>query len=59
METLHRVLVAAHIPRYCSPPLQRALDARFSVQQWEAVSTKDAIDAIDHIKLQITNQTAD
>ena len=47
-----------HIRLLCSPPLQRAMDARFSVAQWSALSPTEALDAIKRIVLQPKNRAA-
>ncbi|MPC51401.1 hypothetical protein E2C01_045245 [Portunus trituberculatus] len=48
-----------HIRLLCSPNLQRSLDARYSTQQWEALSIPEALDAVGCMALQATNQAAD
>ena len=47
-----------HIRLLCSPLLQRAMDARFSVAQWSALSPTEALDAIKRIVLQPKNRAA-
>ena len=48
-----------HIRLHCIPALQRSLDARFSVDQWQALAIEEILDVIDRIALQTTNQAAD
>ncbi|MPC92393.1 hypothetical protein E2C01_087481 [Portunus trituberculatus] len=48
-----------HIRLLCSPNLQRSLDARYSTQQWEALSIQEAVEAVGRMAFQATNQTAD
>lgn len=47
-----------HIRLYCMPALQRALDARFTMAEWQALSTKEALNTIGRITRQATNQAA-
>ncbi|KAK8385791.1 hypothetical protein O3P69_016517 [Scylla paramamosain] len=35
-----------HVRLLCGPPLQRALDARFTFDQWSALTQQEALDAI-------------
>ncbi|MPC68753.1 hypothetical protein E2C01_062962 [Portunus trituberculatus] len=48
-----------HIRLLCSLNLQRSLDARYSMQQWEALFIQEALDAVGRNALQATNQAAD
>ena len=48
-----------HIRLHCTPPLQRSLDARFTADEWQALTVEEALDAISRIALQATNQAAD
>lgn len=48
-----------HVRLHCTPPLQRALDARFTEDEWQALTVKEALDAVSRIALQATNQAAD
>ena len=45
-----------HIRLLCVPKLQCALDARFDSGQWEALTPKEALDAIGKLVLQASNQ---
>ncbi|XP_076063459.1 uncharacterized protein LOC143038319 [Oratosquilla oratoria] len=45
-----------HVRLLCVPDLQCALDARFSSEQWEALNPTSALDAIERLVLQSTNQ---
>ena len=47
-----------HIRLLCSPPLQRAMDARFSVAQWSVLTIAEALEAIKRIVLQPKNRAA-
>ena len=48
-----------HVRLQCTPALQRSLDSRYTMDQWKALSTEAALDAIAHIALQTTNQAVD
>ena len=48
-----------HIRLQCTPALQRSLDSRYTIAQWQALSTAEALDAISRVALQTTNQAAD
>ena len=43
----------------CEPSLQRALDAKYTVQQWASLATEEALEAIKQITVQPSNQAAD
>ena len=43
----------------CLPELQRALDAKYTVQQWSELSTEAALEAIKQIVVLPTNQAAE
>ena len=43
----------------CLPVLQRALDAKYTVQQWSELSTEAALEAIKQIVVLPTNQAAE
>lgn len=45
-----------HIRLLCVPSLQTALDARYSIHQWEALSVSDALDAVGSVALRAVNQ---
>ena len=47
-----------HIRLHCAPELQRALDARFTDDQWRALSTEEALDAIGKLVLRASNKAA-
>ncbi len=47
-----------HIRLLCTPALQRTLDTRYTMLQWEALSTTEALDAIENLVLKGTNQAA-
>ncbi|KAK8387813.1 hypothetical protein O3P69_020024 [Scylla paramamosain] len=40
-----------HVRLLCGPPLQRALDARFTFDQWSALTQQEALDAIGNLVL--------
>ncbi|KAK8383417.1 hypothetical protein O3P69_019064 [Scylla paramamosain] len=40
-----------HVRLLCGPPLQRALDARFTFNQWSALTQQEALDAIGNLVL--------
>ena len=45
-----------HIRLHCAPPLQRAVDARFILDEWGALTQKEALDAIGKLVLRSSNQ---
>ena len=45
-----------HIRLHCTPKLQRALDARFTCQEWGALTQQKALDAVGRIVLRSSNQ---
>ncbi|XP_064118967.1 uncharacterized protein LOC135223975 [Macrobrachium nipponense] len=47
--------VVHHIRLYCTPPLQQALDARFTSQEWSNLTATEAMDFIRDIVLRSTN----
>ena len=47
-----------HIRLHCVPELQRALDARFTDDQWRALSTEEALDTIGKLVLRASNKAA-
>ena len=48
-----------HIRLSCTPELQRALDARYSVLQWSMLAPHDAIEAIKQITVKPVNKAAE
>ena len=47
-----------HIRLHCVLDLQRALDARFTDSQWGALTTEEAMDAIEKLVLRASNRAA-
>ena len=47
-----------HIRLLCAPPLQKAMDARYSIAQWSVLTSEEALDAIKRIVLQPSNRAA-
>lgn len=45
-----------HIHLLCVADLQRTLDVKFTTGQWQALSAKDAVDAIGKIVFRASNQ---
>ena len=45
-----------HIRLLCTPPLQKAMDARYSIAQWSLLTPEEALNAIKAIVLQPTNK---
>ncbi|KAK3882764.1 hypothetical protein Pcinc_012873 [Petrolisthes cinctipes] len=45
-----------HIRLCCTPALQCNLDTRYTMLQWEALSTTEVLDAIENLVLKGTNQ---
>ena len=43
----------------CTTELQRALDDKYTVQQWSDMTTEEALEAIKQITVQPTNQAAE
>ena len=48
-----------HICLYCTRTLQRALDAKFTVAEWQGLSAVEALDTVGRLALQATNQAAE
>ena len=47
-----------HIRLLCTPPLQKAMDARYSIAQWSLLTPEEALNAIKAIVLQPTSKAA-
>ena len=45
-----------HIRLHCTPLLQRAVDARFTIDEWGALTQQEALDAIGKLVLRSSNQ---
>ena len=48
-----------HIRLYCTPALQHALDAKFTVAEWQGLSAVEALDTVGRLALQATNQAVE
>lgn len=47
---------AHHVRLHCTPALQRAVDARFDLDEWSALTESAALDAIGKLVLRSSNQ---
>ncbi|MPC65141.1 hypothetical protein E2C01_059270 [Portunus trituberculatus] len=48
--------VVHHVRLHCAPPLQRAVDARFTFEEWSALTPQAALDAIGKLVFCSSNQ---
>ena len=59
LNTWAQTEAVGYIRLSCVPELQKALDAKYTVQQWATLTTEEALNAIKQIVVLPTNQAAE